>query len=148
MNRPKYRIWDTYNNKYWEPTYEAYKGKLEDLTLSTSGELIMRTLPKAAIHESIFIDRFIVEFGSGLIDKKGVEVFEGDCLADYYPIDEEELSKGYHCSLLPVSYEKEKCQFVVDVSFAKDGTCLENIVSYFESHLEIKGNVHEGIFVI
>lgn len=63
-NRPTYKIWDKENNKFYEPTYEAYNGKLEDLTLTPSGELIMRKMNESreveTIHESRFPGRFEV----------------------------------------------------------------------------------------
>lgn len=62
--RPKYKIWDNLYDKWYEPTYEAYKGNLEDLTLTPCGELIMRKMNKngkiETRHESMFPDRFEV----------------------------------------------------------------------------------------
>jgi hypothetical protein len=63
-NRPTYKIWDKQYNQFYEPIYEAYRGRLEDLTLTPSGELIMRKMNEngevETIHESRFPNRFNV----------------------------------------------------------------------------------------
>lgn len=57
--RPTFRIWDNENDDWYQPTYEAFRGKVEDILLSQSGDLNMRTLTEFA-HESLFPERFEV----------------------------------------------------------------------------------------
>lgn len=79
----KWRVWDNENNRYFKPIYKAYEGQIEDLTLDMSGELSMRTIPKCAIHQSIFPNRFgPVEFSIGEKDANGVDVYAGDLLRE------------------------------------------------------------------
>lgn len=58
--RPRYRVWDRVGQCWWRPTYEAYRGRLEDLSLCPSGDLLMRTYKNPAIHEGLFEGRFVV----------------------------------------------------------------------------------------
>ena len=68
----KFRVWDNENNKYFEPTYMAYAGKLEELVMEPNGRLIMRTMTEF-IDESMFPNRFIVELSTGLKDVQRTE---------------------------------------------------------------------------
>lgn len=81
---------------------------------------------------------------TGIKDKNGKEIYEGDILSDPFPIDYEDLSKGYHEGFLPVIWCPETLQWCVDASFAKDGSYPTSMVEYFGNHLEVKGNIHEN----
>lgn len=80
---------------------------------------------------------------TGITDTNGVEIYAGDYLVDRYPINDEDLSKGYNESLLSVVWCNKKHCWCVDVTFAKNGKRLEPIYSYFGDFLEVKGNIHD-----
>jgi len=86
-NRPKFRIWDTKEKKYFQPTYEAYKGNLEDMTITMAGELVRRTIDMPSEHESLFPGRYIVEMYSGVIGKKKEELYLNDIVIGDSQVD-------------------------------------------------------------
>lgn len=55
--RKKFKVWDNENNCWFEPTYRAYDGQVEDLYLNCNGDLIRRTI-SGLEHESLFPDRY------------------------------------------------------------------------------------------
>ena len=76
-----YRVWDNHNNKFFEPTYEALKGKLEDLHIGLKGDLFMRTMDGTIECEKVFPGRFVVEQSSSFLDKNRTRIHVGDLLS-------------------------------------------------------------------
>ena len=69
-------------------------------------------------------------------DRNGVEIFEGDYLVDRYE-DEGEM----HESLFQVVYCHRLMAWVIDISYAQDGSATESIHDYFGDCLEVKNPV-------
>ncbi len=125
----QFRAWDKETNKYFEPTYQAYMGRLEELTISLSGRLKKRTC-RGMVDESMFPGRYDVEQFTGLKDVNGKEIYEGDIIKSNYKYAQPKISQ---------IIMEDGNSYIAGEDLA---TGNEMLVSDHVNEVEIIGNVH------
>ena len=136
MKTKKFRVWDNENNCYFKPIHEAHKGNLEELHIGMSGDLCMRTMTNFT-HESVFPDRFSnIEQFTGLQDKNGKDVYEGDIFIINKHDDE------WHDDVI---YDKSNARFQLR-TFRRNATdiSLKDVIKDENESCEVVGNIHEN----
>jgi len=137
MREIKWRVWDKEKGQFFKPIYEAYKRILEELALSQKGDLLLRHFVEnypgpITSHESVLDGRFDKpQFFTGLKDKNGREIFEGDILGapDEMP--------------LYVEYSEERGAFCFVDKFDPYGIEHYTAKNISYEAFEVIGNIYE-----
>lgn len=130
MREIKFRVWDKVESKLFSPVYEAYNGRLLDLSISLSGELLRRTLENPCEHQSLFPDRYVVMQFTGWKDKNGNEIYEGD------------LIMAYKSGPYEVIWQSHSGQWIMQS--VKDGRGYRQMAyDYAQIDYEIIGNIYQ-----
>lgn len=131
--RLKFRVWDKENKEFFEPTYDAINGNLSEITMNQKGDLMLRDAHGIS-HESTFNDRFEVTYCSGLEDKNGNKIWEGDICKFIFQTPFGLLSKNGVMEFIDGTF---KIKFHIDESINIDMTPTEE-------EPEIVGNIFKN----
>jgi uncharacterized phage protein (TIGR01671 family) len=132
MREIKFRAWDKKKKKWDEPVFEAYAGNLHELLITFSGELIKRTM-EGTVHESVLPNRYILMQYTGLEDKNGKEIYEGDIVR--YDEKAEGYTPKYTGKGYEVIWEEKKARFTL--------RCQEIWGMIYKGY-EVIGNIYEN----
>ena len=110
MRELKFRAWDSIEERY-------YYWRIEDCF-------------SVGVHAGC-MEKFTFEQSTGLKDKNGKEIYEGDIVLDYYDGDDAFI----------VDWDKDTASFVLTDTCNISNVSFDNF--YPDKDLEIIGNIHE-----
>ena len=126
---PKFRAWDKRFSEFVEDFFVSEDGKIYKKTKDTSyGFAISRETS----------DKIILMQSTGLFDKNGKEIFEGDILTDGHTLG---VLRNHQTLGFYMADEKGKENFLSDTV---DTEGFEEAKEFMENSIEIIGNIYEN----
>lgn len=125
---PKYRAWDTTNKEMFKDTF----------AITESGQVVVVDQSSVFVSpDYVFVDNLVIMQSTGLFDRNGKEIFEGDIVSvgTATRVVKKNNLLGFYIE------EGEKIGYFSDVV---DVNCLDLFVKDFGEEAEIIGNIYEN----
>lgn len=123
---PKFRVWDSVEKKFVEHFFITDNGLICNMEKPTSDSKLLIPIEKSEL---------ILMQSTGLLDKNGKEIFEGDILA--FETDDEMINVN-------VFWDEEHALFMFESKKYKEQESLAELVENNTYPFEIIGNIYEN----
>lgn len=125
---PKFRAWDSVKKEMFKDTF----------AITESGQVVVVEQEfVTSTPDYVFVDRLIVMQSTGLLDKNGTEIFEGDVLSTYTDnlVIKRDNLLGFY---VEVDEKREYFSEIVDIEY------LDLFAKDFGVAVEVLGNIYEN----
>lgn len=120
MDRLKFRLWDKDIGNYFEKPY---------IFINTDGKLVSDDCVN--VYE-IDPKAYIVEKCTGLKDKNGKLIYEGDIV---------EVSEAYENGIYKIEFCQSDCEYNL---YNKEGNFIYQLTKSMARYMKVIGNIHEN----
>lgn len=125
---PKYRAWDSVKKEMFKDTF----------AITESGQVVVVEQESVASSpDYVFVEHLAIMQSTGLLDKNGKEIFEGDIL---------KVANNDSSWFEVVKYDHEKAMFIskeVNLKYEVPETPLYDLFSPYLFKVEVIGNIWE-----